>query len=215
MDIPQGSRVALIGRTGSGKSTLTDLLMGLLEPTSGQITVDGEPLVGAARRGWQRCIAHVPQAIFLADTTIARNIAFGVRPEKVDHQRVIEAARMAQLQDVIAALPHGFDTMIGERGVRLSGGQRQRLGIARAVYKAAPVLVLDEATSALDDATEAAVTRALEELGAAGLTVIMVAHRLSTIAQCDIVARIENGRISAVGSYSDVIGVVPHRSMSN
>jgi ATP-binding cassette, subfamily B, bacterial PglK len=213
--IPRGSRVALIGQTGSGKSTLTDLLMGLLEPSSGRICIDGEPLTGQARRGWQRSIAHVPQSIFLADTSIARNIAFGVPAGEIDQDRVVLAARKAQLHEVIEALPQGYQTMIGERGVRLSGGQRQRLGIARAVYKAAPVLVLDEATSALDDATEAAVTRALQDLSDSGLTIIMVAHRLSTIAECDIVVRLDKGRVSVVGSYAEVVGGTPRKTMSN
>jgi ABC-type multidrug transport system fused ATPase/permease subunit len=204
--IPCGSRIALIGETGSGKSTLADLLMGLLEPSSGQISVDGHPLVDTMRQRWQRSIAHVPQAIFLADASIERNIAFGVPADLVERDRVVEAARRAQLHDVVLGLPQGYDTVIGERGVRLSGGQRQRLGIARAVYKGAPVLVLDEATSALDDMTEAAVSQALQELGDSGLTIIMIAHRLSTIAQCDIVVRLDNGRVSLVGSYAEVVG---------
>jgi ABC-type multidrug transport system fused ATPase/permease subunit len=215
LSIPRGARVALVGKTGSGKSTLADLLMGLLEPTAGRVTVDGVPLTGDARRGWQRSIAHVPQAIFLADTTIGRNIAFGWRPEEIVRERVIEAARRAQLHDFIADLPEGYATSVGERGVRLSGGQRQRLGIARAIYKQAPVLVLDEATSALDDATEAAVMQALEDLGEQGLTIIMIAHRLSTVAGCDLVARLENGRIIDIGSYEQVIGGAPLHSFAD
>ncbi|HEY8593232.1 MAG TPA: ATP-binding cassette domain-containing protein [Sphingomicrobium sp.] len=154
-EIPAGSAVALVGETGSGKSTLADLLMGLLEPGSGRITIDGVPLIGETRVRWQRSIAHVPQTIFLADSSIARNIALALGDDALDMDRVIEAARQAQLHAFVESLPDGFDTLIGERGVRLSGGQRQRLGLAGAIYKQAPVLVLDEATSALDEATEA------------------------------------------------------------
>jgi ABC-type multidrug transport system fused ATPase/permease subunit len=204
--IPRGARVALIGQTGSGKSTLADLLMGLLEPGSGRISVDGVLLTGEARRAWRGSIAHVPQAIFLADTTVAQNIAFGIPPERIDRERVIDAARRAQLHPFIEHLPEGYETRVGERGVRFSGGQRQRLGIARAIYKGAPVLVLDEATSALDSATEAAVTEALDDLGDSGLTIIMIAHRLTTIENCDLVVRLENGRVAAMGSYAEVVG---------
>lgn len=206
LTIPRGSRAALIGTTGSGKSTMVDMLMGLLEATEGRILVDGEELKDDARRAWQRNIAHVPQAIFLADTSIARNIAFGSDVDGLDQERLIAAARTAQIHDFIASLPEGYDTQVGERGVRLSGGQRQRLGIARALYKGAPVLILDEATSALDDATEAALMASLQGLSDAGLTVVMIAHRLSTVAQCDVVARLEHGRIVALGSYADVVG---------
>ncbi len=208
-EIMRGQRIALIGKTGSGKSTLADLLMGLLEPTSGSITVDGVPLTRENRRNWQRSIAHVPQAIFLADTSIARNIALGVQSDRIDRERVIEAVRKAQLDEFVGSLAEGIDTFVGERGVRLSGGQRQRLGIARAIYKQAPVLVLDEATSALDDATENAVMRALDQLGDEGRTIVMIAHRLSTISRADIVVRLENGRVVELGSYSEVIGTIP------
>ena len=183
--------------------------MGLIEPTGGRITVDGVTLTRANRRNWQRSIAHVPQAIFLADASIARNIALGVPAAKVDRSRVIEAARRAQLDEFVATLPEGYDTFVGERGIRLSGGQRQRLGIARAIYKQAPVLVLDEATSALDDATEKAVMGALDQLGDEGRTIILIAHRLSTVAGADVVVRLENGRLVELGSYSEVIGTIP------
>ncbi|HEU5285314.1 MAG TPA: ABC transporter ATP-binding protein, partial [Sphingomicrobium sp.] len=162
LTIERGSRVALVGPTGSGKSTLADLLMGLLEPGAGTISIDGVPLTRASRRAWQRGIAHVPQSIFLADSSIARNIAFGVPEADIDRERVAAAAAAAQLDAFIESLPGGYDSPVGERGVRLSGGQRQRLGIARAIYKDAPVLVLDEATSALDQDTEAAVMAALD-----------------------------------------------------
>jgi ATP-binding cassette, subfamily B, bacterial PglK len=213
-EIPRGERVALIGRTGSGKSTLADLLMGLLEPTSGQINIDGVPLTRDNRRNWQRSIAHVPQAIFLADTSIARNIALGVPTEKVDLDRVIEASVKAQLHEFVNTLPEGYGTFVGERGIRLSGGQRQRLGIARAIYKQASVLVLDEATSALDDETEAAVMQALDRLGAEGRTILMIAHRLSTISRADRVVRLENGRLVELGSYAEVVGGTPQSRFS-
>ena len=208
-DIIRGQRVALIGKTGSGKSTLADLLMGLIEPSEGQITIDGVPLTRENRRNWQRSIAHVPQAIFLADASIARNIALGIPTQQIDAARVIDAAKKAQLNEFVAGLPEGFDTFVGERGIRLSGGQRQRLGIARAIYKQAPVLVLDEATSALDDATETAVMHALDQLGDEGRTIIMIAHRMSTISQADVVVRLENGRLVELGSYTEVIGTIP------
>jgi ATP-binding cassette, subfamily B, bacterial PglK len=206
--IPPGSRVALVGTTGSGKSTLIDLLMGLLPPDEGVITVDGVSIAGEARRRWQSSIAHVPQMIFLADTSIERNIAFGYPPSGIDHELVVAAARQAQLHEFVKGLPEGYDTFVGERGVRLSGGQRQRLGIARALYKRASVLVLDEATSALDQETEAAVMGSLHGLDSE-ITIIMIAHRLSTIAICDTVIRLENGRIAKTGSYAEVVGGTP------
>lgn len=208
-DINAGQTLALIGRTGSGKSTLADLLMGLIEPSQGSILIDGAPLNPQNRRNWQRSIAHVPQSIFLADTSIARNIALGVPADHVDMQRVEEASRKAQLHDFVTGLAQGYETFVGERGIRLSGGQRQRLGVARAIYKEAPVLVLDEATSALDDATEAAVMQALDTLGEEGRTIIMIAHRLSTIARADQVVRLEEGQLAEIGSHAQVVGSTP------
>jgi ABC-type multidrug transport system fused ATPase/permease subunit len=202
--IPCGSRIAIIGKTGSGKSTLVDLLMGLLEPTQGEVTVDGVTLTGETRRAWQRSIAHVPQSIFLADTSIGRNIAFGVAEADVDPKRVRAAAATAQLDEFITSLPEGYDTPVGERGVRLSGGQRQRLGIARAIYKQAPVLILDEATSALDDQTEAAVLASLEDLQRQGRTIVIIAHRLSTFERAHTIIRIDNGRVVECGTFAEV-----------
>ncbi|HET9810296.1 MAG TPA: ABC transporter ATP-binding protein, partial [Sphingomicrobium sp.] len=184
-EIPRGSSLALVGPTGSGKSTLADLIMGLLEPTDGRIVVDGVAITETNRRRWQASIAHVPQSIFLTDDTIARNIALGLPDRPLDPRRIAEAARTAQLDAFIHSLPEGYDTIIGERGIRLSGGQRQRLGLARAIYKDAPVLVLDEATSALDEATEAAIIDALDKLRREGRTIIIIAHRRSTIERCD------------------------------
>lgn len=195
IDIPSGCSLAIVGETGSGKSTLADLLMGLIEPDEGRILIDGEPLNPANRRRWQRNIAHVPQSIFLADMSIAKNIAMGVPGETIDMDRVIEAARLAQLHEFVISLPDSYETVVGERGIRLSGGQRQRLGIARAIYKQVPVLVLDEATSALDEETEAAIIEALHRRGRGGRTMIIIAHRASTIAHCDLVARFAKGRL--------------------
>jgi ABC-type multidrug transport system fused ATPase/permease subunit len=214
LDIARGSSIALTGKTGSGKSTLVDLLMGLLDPAGGRILIDGVPLSRENRRQWQRNIAHVPQTIFLSDDSIARNIAFGLPGDAIDVERAIEASRKAQLHDFVQTLPQGYDTLVGERGVRLSGGQRQRLGIARAIYKQAPVLVFDEATSALDDSTEKAVMDALEKLGQEGHTLILIAHRLSTVALADVVVRLENGRLVERGSYEEVVGRSRSRSRS-
>lgn len=205
LDIPRGARIGIVGQTGSGKSTLVDLTMGLLDPTEGQILIDGQLLTSANRRIWQTRIAHVPQAIFLSDATIAENIAFGVPPDRIDLARVRKAAAQAQLAPFIETLPEQYDTAVGERGVRLSGGQRQRIGIARALYKQADVLVLDEATSALDDATERAVMKALSELGEE-ITVLMIAHRLSTLSQCDAILALEAQRPPRWLSYDELVG---------
>jgi len=194
--IPAGSRVALVGRTGAGKTTFADLLMGLLRPDEGRITIDGHPLSPTSQRGWWRSVAHVPQAVFLADTTIARNIAFTSADETIDRARVVNAARAAQLEEFIETLPDGLETRVGERGVRLSGGQRQRLGIARAVYKGAPVLILDEATSALDSETESAVMAALLNETMPRRTVIVISHRPSAVEMCDLILTVENGEIT-------------------
>jgi ABC-type multidrug transport system fused ATPase/permease subunit len=194
LSVARGARVALVGTTGSGKSTLADIMMGLIEPDEGRVTVDGAPLASA---GWRRSIGHVSQSVFLADSSIERNIAFGTAPGGIDRARAVEAARLAQLHDFIESLPQGYETRVGERGVALSGGQRQRLGLARALYKGAPVLVLDEATSALDEATEAAVLESLDLLCAArGLTIVMIAHRLHPAFRADQVVRLEKGRIA-------------------
>jgi len=189
--IHRGERVALVGPTGGGKSTLADILMGLLAPTSGRLLIDGREV---APESWQANIAHVPQSIFLADTSIAENIALGIPAAEVDRERLEAAARQAQIASFIDSLPRGYATTVGERGVRLSGGQRQRIGIARALYKQAPVLVFDEATSALDDATEKALMDTLAALSR-DLTIIMIAHRLSTTAYCDRVITVSGGSL--------------------
>jgi ATP-binding cassette subfamily B protein len=194
----------LVGSTGSGKSTLLDLLMGLLEPTHGRMVIDGVPIDQSNRLAWQQTIAHVPQSIYLADASIAENIAFGVPPGSVDLERVKRAAEQAQISSFIESSSQGYQAQVGERGIRLSGGQRQRIGIARALYKRASVLVFDEATSALDNATEQAVMESIEKLDRS-LTVVMIAHRLTTVRRCDRVIQLESGRIVALGKYQDLI----------
>ena len=193
--IRKGSRIGISGTTGSGKSTLVDLLMGLLEPTSGLIRIDGRVLDSNSAPAWQARLAHVPQFIFLSDDTVAANIAFGEPADRRDMERMQAAARAAQAEDFVLRLPGAYATPIGEHGIRLSGGQRQRLGIARALYKGASVLILDEATSALDDQTEAAVMRSIMALDER-MTIVMVAHRLSTLAKCDMVVRLDAGGIA-------------------
>jgi len=189
-EIPKGSRVGFVGKTGSGKSTCLDLLMGLLEPTEGRILVDEEPIDAGNLRIWQKNIAHVPQTIYLADTTLAENIAFGVPSQQIDMRRVREVARQAQISDFIESSPHGYQALVGERGIRLSGGQRQRIGIARALYKEAPVLILDEATSALDQETEKNVMNSINSI-AQRITVLIIAHRITTLDQCQRMIRLE------------------------
>jgi len=195
--IARGERVGIVGTTGSGKSTLLDLLMGLLAPTSGAIRIDGTALGPTTRAAWQAQIAHVPQSIYLMDDTIAANIAFGVPPDRVDPARVEAAAEAARLGPFLAELADGLSTRVGERGIRLSGGQRQRIGLARALYKGAEILILDEATSALDDTTEAEVMESLMALGGTK-TLIIVAHRRSTLAGCDRILSVEAGRVKAL-----------------
>jgi ABC-type multidrug transport system fused ATPase/permease subunit len=183
--VPKNSSIGVIGPTGSGKSTFVDLLLGLYHPTAGEVLIDGQLLTPALVPAWRASIGYVPQDIFLIDDTIARNIAFGLPDEKIDPGRLREACAVAQILDFIEAdLPHGFDTNVGERGVRLSGGQRQRIGLARALYHRPALLILDEATSALDVATEAKLLEALRSL-AGKLTMVVAAHRLSAVANCD------------------------------
>ena len=205
LSIPKGSRIGFIGATGSGKSTLLDIIMGLLQPTKGSLAIDDVNITEHNYRGWQAHIAHVPQAIFLSDASIAENIAFGEPAEQIDYARVRQAAQKAQISETIESWTNQYNTEVGERGVRLSGGQRQRIGIARALYKKADVIVLDEATSALDDRTELAVMKAIENLGD-DLTVIIVAHRLTTLKNCTQIVELEDGRIKRTGSYQNVIG---------
>jgi ABC-type multidrug transport system fused ATPase/permease subunit len=202
--IAKGARVGFVGSTGSGKSTTLDLLMGLLMPTEGEILVDGQPISGNRVSAWQRSIAHVPQSIYLADSTLAENIAFSVPPDTIDLDRVQQAARQAQVADFIESIPEGYQAYVGERGIRLSGGQRQRIGIARALYKQASVLVFDEATSALDNATEQSVMDAIEGLNR-DLTILLIAHRLTTVRRCDTIVELEHGRVVAQGTYEQLL----------
>ena len=202
--IEKGGRIGIVGGTGSGKSTMLDLLMSLIEPSQGRILVDGLSINGENRRAWQRTIAHVPQSIYLADTTLAENIAFGVARDQIDMARVRDSARQAKIAEFIESRAEGYRAFVGERGIRLSGGQRQRIGIARALYKQASVLVFDEATSALDNATEQEVMNGIEELNR-DLTIMIVAHRLSTVKRCDSIVELSGGRVIAQGSYDQLL----------
>ena len=205
--VSKGSRVGIIGSTGSGKSTALDLLMGLLDPTEGVLEIDGKPINSSKQRAsWQRSVAHVPQAIFLSDASIAENIAFGIPADKIDFNKIRDSAKKAQIADFIESRPEGYNAFVGERGVRLSGGQRQRIGIARALYKNVSVLVFDEATSALDDKTEQAVMSTIEGLSR-DLTLFIIAHRLTTLKNCTQIIELKSGFVNRLGSYQDLIDV--------
>lgn len=215
LTIPKGSSVAFIGKTGSGKSTIIDLITGLLEPQNGSITIGGVPLSRENLCSWQRTIGYVPQTIFLTDASIAENIAFGIPPHEIDIEAVQRAAKSAHIHDfIVSGLPDGYQTLVGERGIRLSGGQRQRIGIARALYHNPRVVVFDEATSALDNSTERSVIEAINDL-VGEKTVILIAHRLTTIQRCDTIYLIAEGRIRAAGTYEylleneDIEGLLP------
>jgi ATP-binding cassette, subfamily B, bacterial PglK len=204
LTIPAHSTVGFVGATGSGKTTMVDVILGLLEPQEGHLSVDGLPITAAKRRQWQRAIGYVPQHIYLADDSVAANIAFGVNPKDIDPQAVERAAKIANLHEfVVNDLPQSYATTVGERGVRLSGGQRQRIGIARALYHNPQVLILDEATSALDNLTEQAVMEAVNNLGH-DITIILIAHRLSTVRQCDQIYLLERGEVKAGGTYEEL-----------
>ena len=193
LTIPIGTSVGIVGTSGAGKSTLVDILLGLLEVKEGRICADGAE-VKERYRNWLKNIGYIPQMIFMLDDTIRRNVAFGVRDDKIDENRVWEVLREARLDEFVRSLPEGLDTGIGERGIRLSGGQRQRIGIARALYYDPEVLILDEATSALDNDTEAAIMDSINRLHGRK-TLIIIAHRLQTIEKCDLVYRVENGKM--------------------
>jgi len=201
--IPVNRVVGLVGASGSGKSTAIDLLLGLMSPQQGQLLIDDKPITEKNVRAWQNSLGFVPQSIFLADSSIRENIAFGLPPEAVDEEKVNRAANMAHLEELLDELPHGLDTRVGERGVQLSGGQRQRIGIARALYHDADVLVLDEATSALDGITEKLVMDAIHDFSGKK-TIIMIAHRLTTVRQCDSIYLLEQGRVTDHGTYDEL-----------
>jgi ABC-type multidrug transport system fused ATPase/permease subunit len=205
LSVPFHKSVGFVGTTGAGKTTIVDIMMGLLPPTSGQVLVDGRPLTEGNVRAWQASIGHVPQQVFLLDRSIRENIAVSVGGADIDDAAVRDAARLARLDEFIEReLPQGYDTVIGDRGVRLSGGQRQRIGIARALYRRPALLVLDEATSELDNVTEAEIGQAIAKLGDVA-TVVVIAHRLSTVRQCDKVFFLRDGGIAAAGTYDELL----------
>ena len=204
LTIPAHSTLGYVGVSGSGKTTTVDVILGLLEPQEGHLSVDGLPITAANRRQWQRAIGYVPQHIYLADDSVASNIAFGVNAKDIDQKALERAAKIANLHEfVINDLPQGYATTVGERGVRLSGGQRQRIGIARALYHNPQVLILDEATSALDNLTEQAVMDAVNNLGH-NITIILIAHRLSTVRQCDQIYLLDRGELKAQGTFVEL-----------
>jgi len=204
LHISKGSKIGFIGETGSGKSTLLDIMMGLLSPTQGFLKVDSSSITADSEHLWRNHIAHVPQVIYLADTSIEENIAFGIPKGSIDRERVIQSAIRAQIHPVIEGLPKGYETIVGERGVRLSGGQRQRIGIARALYKKASVIILDEATSALDNDTEEAVMQAIIECGDEH-TLLVIAHRISTLKNCSQIVKLQNGQVEFICQYLDLV----------
>tara|TARA_B100001996_G_scaffold60872_1_gene43580 strand:+ start:137 stop:1885 length:1749 start_codon:yes stop_codon:yes gene_type:complete len=202
--INKGEKVGFIGTTGSGKSTLIDIMMGLLLPENGRLYVDDQLISAKNHRSWQLHISHVPQSIFLADTTILENIAFGVPFSEIDHKLVYECAKKAKIAETIESWSLQYNTLVGERGVRLSGGQRQRIGIARALYKKTDVIIFDEATSALDNETELAVMKEIINLDN-DITILIIAHRLSTLKNCSKLIEIADGKVKRSGSYKDII----------
>ncbi len=214
--IEKNTTVGLVGPTGSGKTTLIDILLGLLQPQDGQLRVNDIPIGAHNVTAWQQQVGYVPQEIFLFDDTVTRNIAFGVPDDAVDQAALERALRTADLYDyVMHALPEGCQTMLGQRGIRLSGGQKQRIGIARALYRNPDILVLDEATSALDGMTEGVVMEAIQKLSHK-LTIIMIAHRLNTVKDCDVIHYIDRGRVVSSGSYDELTRSCIHfRKMAN
>ncbi|MBB3229556.1 ABC transporter ATP-binding protein [Halomonas stenophila] len=204
IEIPVNQIVGLVGASGSGKSTTIDLLLGLIEPLQGQLLVDDQPVTTMNRRAWQNILGFVPQSIFLADSSIRENIGFGLSPDVIDDEKVRHAASLAHLDELLAELPDGLETRVGERGVQLSGGQRQRIGIARALYHDAEVLILDEATSALDGITEKMIMEAIHEFSGKK-TIIMIAHRLTTVRQCDHIYLLSRGEVVDQGNYQSLL----------
>jgi ABC-type multidrug transport system fused ATPase/permease subunit len=201
--IEKGQTVGIIGTSGAGKSTLVDLFIGLLEPTSGSICIDGVPLINALQQGWIDHIGYVPQAPYIYDGTLAENVAFGLPAEEMDRERVSACCRMAAME-FLESFPQGIDTPIGERGVRLSGGQMQRVAIARALYYRPEVLVFDEATSSLDTASEKAIQKTMYSFKGSQ-TLLIIAHRLSTVEDCDLILWLEQGRVRMIGGSQEVL----------
>lgn len=204
LKIAKGSRVALVGSTGSGKTTVADLVAGLLVPDQGAVKVDGQALDEKRRAAWRRNIGYVPQEIFLSDDTVAANIGLGLNPKHLDQARLEQAARAAQIHDFIQELPQGYNSPLGERGSAMSGGQRQRIGIARALYHGPQLLIFDEATSALDEATQRKVLESLQQVSR-DLTVLVIAHRLEAVKSCDVICLLENGSVVAQGTFEDLL----------
>jgi len=204
LHVPVGTSVAFVGPSGSGKTTAADLILALLRPEAGQLLVDDEPITGENLARWQSALGYVPQSIFLTDNSIAENIALGLRRDQIDMEQIRRVGRMAQVDEFVTLLPKGYDEIVGERGVRLSGGQRQRIGIARALYRNASVLVMDEATSALDGLTEQEVMSAIEGLQGQR-TIILIAHRLTTVRHCDRIFEFEEGRVVRSGTYEELL----------
>jgi ABC-type multidrug transport system fused ATPase/permease subunit len=207
LHILKNTTIGLIGETGCGKTTLVDIIMGLLPPSSGSILVDGTPVAvpGPDLEAWQRNFGYVPQQIYLSDDTVAANIAFGIPGDMRDNTAVERAARVANLHNfIVSELSSGYDTLVGERGIRLSGGQRQRIGIARSLYHDPNILVMDEATSALDSITEGVVMEAIHNL-LHSKTIIIIAHRLSTVRECDNICLMEKGLVTAQGTYDELL----------
>lgn len=208
LDVARNSWVAFVGTTGSGKTTMIDLLLGLLPPDSGEIALDDRPLAGQALDLWRKRCGYVPQDVFLTDESLAGNIALGIPPDERDDAAIRAAAETAHLSELVGSLDQGFDSESGERGVRLSGGQRQRIGIARALYGAPDVLILDEATSAVDSVTEEAILKGIGALSRK-TTLIMIAHRISTLQNCDQIFLMEHGRLAARGTYDELLESEP------
>jgi len=210
--VRRGQSVGIVGPTGAGKSTLVDVLLGLLPPTTGHVLIDGVALEGQ-ERAWQRQIGYVSQSVYLLDDTLRRNIAFGIPDSAIDEARLAAAVQQARLDEVVASFPSRLDTMVGENGIRLSGGQRQRVAIARALYHDPPVLLFDEATAALDNQTEREVTEAIANVHGTR-TVIAIAHRLSTVKNCDQLIYLREGKLAAIGKYSDLISDPAFRQLT-
>jgi len=204
LKITKGMHVGFIGATGSGKSTLLDIIMGLIPPTKGEIVVDNKAITLINRQAWRRHIAHVPQSIYLSDNSIEENVAFGIPKDEINKKRVEKSIKQAKIDELISESKDGYQAIVGEQGIRLSGGQRQRVGIARALYKQTDVLVFDEATSALDNNTELAVMKEVSELKR-DLTVLIIAHRLSTLKNCDRIIRLNNNGSVDIGTYDEMI----------